>query len=57
MNKPGYQTTEFWVSAAPAIAAITDENGKHQDLLIVSAGILCALYIISRTVVKWKETK
>jgi hypothetical protein len=55
--KSGYQTTEFWVSVGTALAALTDEGGKHQEMLMIVAGVLCAMYIVSRTIIKWKEIK
>lgn len=54
--KPGYQTTEFWVSLAPIAASLTNKEANNQELLTVCAAVLCALYIISRTFVKMKET-
>lgn len=55
--KPGYQTTEFWVSLAPIAASLTNKEAANQELLTVCAAILCALYIISRTFIKLKEQK
>ena len=52
--KSGYQTTEFWTAVAPAIMAVTSKDGQNQDILILCATVLTALYIISRTIVKAK---
>jgi hypothetical protein len=53
--KPGYQTTEFWVSLAPVLASLTNKDAANQELLTICAASLCGLYILSRTYVKIKE--
>jgi hypothetical protein len=55
MMKPGYQTTEFWTAVAPIVGSLTVKDGQNQDLLILCGAGLAALYIVSRTVVKYKE--
>lgn len=54
--KPGYQTTEFWTAVAPIVGSLTVKDAANQDLLIVCGACLAGLYIISRTLVKYKET-
>lgn len=52
--KPGYQTTEFFVAIAPVITAVMT-SGKDTDLFLIAAVLLGALYIASRTFIKWKH--
>jgi hypothetical protein len=53
--KPGYQTTEFWTAVAPIVGSLTVKDAANQDLLIICGACLAGLYIISRTIVKYKE--
>ena len=53
--KPGYQTTEFWTAVAPIVGSLTVKDAQNQDLLIICGAVLAGLYIVSRTVVKYKE--
>jgi hypothetical protein len=53
--KPGYQTTEFWTAIAPIVGSLTVKDAANQDLLIICGAALAGLYIISRTLVKYKE--
>jgi hypothetical protein len=56
-TKPGVQSTEFWVSVAPVLGGLVEgmkgdpATGRY---LILCGTFLSALYIISRTVVKFK---
>ena len=58
--KPGTKTTEFWVALAPVILGLIEgqkgdpENSKY---LIVCGTALGCIYIISRTLVKYKSGK
>jgi hypothetical protein len=58
-GKPGAKTTEFWVALAPVIAGLVEgvkgdqETGRY---LILCGTVLGGLYIISRTVVKFKAS-
>ena len=57
-SKPGVQSTEFWVSLAPVLGGLVEsmkgdvETGRY---LILCGTILCGLYIISRTAIKFKN--
>ena len=57
-SKPGVQSTEFWVSVAPVLGGLVEglkgdpETGKY---LIFCGTIVSGLYIISRTIIKFKR--
>jgi len=56
--KPGTKTTEFWITLSPVVLGMID--GVKGDLqttriMIVCATCLGGLYILSRTLVKWKK--
>lgn len=57
-TKTGTKTTEFWVALAPVLMGFFEgskgdpETNKY---LILAGTFLGGLYIISRTVVKWKK--
>jgi len=55
--KPGAKTTEFWVALAPVFMGLIDGKDDPEILkyIIVCASVLGGLYIISRTLVKWKK--
>jgi hypothetical protein len=55
--KPGTKTTEFWVALAPVFMGLIDGKDDPEILkyIIVCASVLVGLYIISRTLVKWKK--
>jgi hypothetical protein len=55
--KPGTKTTEFWVALAPVFMGLIDGKDDPEILkyIIVCASVLGGLYIISRTLVKWKK--
>lgn len=55
MDKSGYKTSEFWVSLGPILGLLTEDGRKNQEMLIVAATFLCAVYIISRTCIKCKR--
>lgn len=58
-SKPGAKTTEFWIALAPVLTGMIEgfkgdpETGKY---LILCGTVLGGLYIISRTVVKFKAS-
>lgn len=55
--KQGAKTTEFWISVAPIIGGLVESikgDAQNYRYLIVCGTILSSLYIISRTVVKFK---
>jgi hypothetical protein len=56
-QKPGAKTTEFWVALAPVLMGLVEGKNDPELLkyMIVSASILGGLYIISRTIVKYKS--
>lgn len=57
-SKSGTKTTEFWVTAAPvALGLIEGIKGDAESakLLIICGTVLSGLYIVSRTLVKWKS--
>lgn len=57
--KPGTKTTEFWVTLAPVLGGLVEsmkgnpETGKH---LIICGTVLGCFYIVSRTIVKFKDS-
>lgn len=56
--KPGARTTEFWVALAPVFLGLIDGVKGDSNLngtIIVCATCLGGLYILSRTLVKWKK--
>lgn len=56
-TKPGAKTTEFWVTLAPVLLALVEgrDNPEMLNTIIICGSVLGALYIISRTVVKYKN--
>lgn len=55
--KPGTKTTEFWVAVAPVLAGMVESlkgDPINNRYMIVCGTVLGALYILSRTLVKWK---
>jgi len=55
-TKPGYKTTEFWLSALTAMLTILNQSGAighaiPTDAVLSIAGVVAA-YIASRAVVK-----
>lgn len=57
--KAGAKTSEFWVTLSPVLLALVESRNENNDpemvkTLILAGAILGGLYIISRTVVKWK---
>lgn len=56
-TKPGTKTTEFWIALAPIAIGIVEGSKNDPETnryLILAGAILGGIYIISRTVVKWK---
>lgn len=56
--KPGTKTTEFWVAIAPVLIGLVEGNRgdpANSKYLIVCGTVLGGLYIVSRTLVKWKN--
>lgn len=56
--KPGTKTTEFWVTLAPVLAGLIEGvrgDPINNRYMIVCGTVLGALYITSRTLVKWKN--
>lgn len=53
-TKPGYQTTEFWLSMAAAIAPYAMSALPPQYAVIASTAV-AGLYTIGRSVVKYKH--
>ena len=57
-TKPGTKTTEFWVALAPVFLGLIDGVKGDSNLnqtIIICATCLGGLYILSRTLVKWKK--
>jgi hypothetical protein len=57
-TKPGTKTTEFWIALAPIAIGIVEGSKNDPETnryLILAGSILGGIYIISRTVVKWKS--
>jgi len=56
-TKPGTKTTEFWVALSPVLLGLVEgkDNPEIQKYMIVAGSVLGGLYIISRTLVKWKS--
>lgn len=58
-NKPGTKTTEFWVTLGPVLAGLVEsmkgnpETGKQ---LILCGTVISCVYIVSRTIVKYKQS-
>ena len=56
--KSGTRTTEFWVAVAPVAAGVIEAlkgdavTGRY---LITCGTVLAGLYMVSRTVLKWKQ--
>ena len=55
--KSGAKTTEFWVALAPVLMGLVEGKNDPEILkyIIVAASVLGGLYIVSRTLVKWKN--
>jgi hypothetical protein len=57
-SKPGTKTTEFWVAMAPVGAGLLEalkgdpENSRY---LIICGTFLGVAYIVSRTLIKYKQ--
>ena len=59
-TKPGAKTTEFWIALAPALTGMLEGLKGDQETsryLILCGTILGGLYIVSRTLVKFKSSK
>jgi hypothetical protein len=56
-TKSGTKTTEFWVAVAPVFLGLVEgkDNPEIQKYMILAGSVLGGLYIISRTLVKWKS--
>jgi hypothetical protein len=56
-TKPGTKTTEFWVALAPVLMGLIEGKNDPEILkyIIVCASVLGGLYIVSRTIVKYKK--
>jgi len=56
-TKPGAKTTEFWVALAPVLMGLIEGKNDPEILkyIIVCASVLGGLYIVSRTIVKYKK--
>jgi hypothetical protein len=57
-TKPGTKTTEFWVALAPVAIGMVEGSKNDPETnryLILAGAILGGIYIISRTLVKWKS--
>jgi hypothetical protein len=56
-NKPGAKTTEFWVALAPVLMGLVEGKNDPEILkyMIVAASVLGGLYIVSRTLIKYKS--
>jgi len=55
--KPGTKTTEFWVALAPIFLGVIESSKDDPETnryLILAGAILGGIYIISRTIVKYK---
>lgn len=57
--KTGAKTTEFWVTLAPVFLALIEGKQGQEDpemlkTLVICGSVLGGLYIISRTLVKYK---
>ena len=55
--KPGTKTTEFWVTLAPIFLGVIESSKDDPETnryLILAGAILGGIYIISRTIVKYK---
>lgn len=55
--KPGTKTTEFWMALAPVFMGLIEGRNDPEILkyIIVCSSFLGGLYIVSRTLVKWKK--
>jgi mannose/fructose/N-acetylgalactosamine-specific phosphotransferase system component IID len=56
----GTKTTEFWVTLVPIFGGIFESlsgDGANSFALIICGTVLASLYIISRTIVKYKSIK
>lgn len=59
-SKPGTKTTEFWITLAPVAGGLLESlkgNPETGKLLIMCGTVLGVFYIISRTLVKYYESK
>ena len=52
----GVQTSEFWVTLSPMVAALTSSDGRNQLATIVLMGVLAVTYTVCRTVLKNKAS-
>jgi len=58
--KSGTKTTEFWVALAPVFGGLFESlsgDGSNAFSLIICGTILAGLYIVSRTIIKYKSIK
>lgn len=58
--KEGLQTSEFWVSVTPLIAAVLESvkgDLEARKYMIICGTVLGVAYIVSRTFVKCKHVK
>lgn len=55
--KPGTKTTEFWLALAPVFMGLIEGKNDPELLkyIILCSTILGGLYIVSRTIVKFKN--
>ena len=56
-TKPGTKTTEFWIALAPIAIGMVEGSKNDPETnryLILAGSILGGIYIISRTLIKWK---
>lgn len=56
--KSGTKTTEFWMALAPIAIGLVDgskEDPETKKLMIICATAIGAVYIVCRTLIKWKS--
>jgi hypothetical protein len=59
-TKPGVKTTEFWVAIAPVLMGMMETmkgDSKNSALIIICGTCLAAMYMVSRTMVKYVSAK
>lgn len=59
-QKPGTKTSEFWIALAPVLLGMIEGfkgDPEMSKYLIVCGTALGFAYIISRTVIKYKNSK
>jgi hypothetical protein len=55
--KPGTKTTEFWIAIAPVALGIIEGSKDDPEIkkyVIICGSALGAVYILCRTLIKWK---